>query len=155
MTRFKVILLLVIVSVIYFFYNRIETQPIGYSAMIIGVNEYDLEIYAVEENIPNTDIYSYQLEREFEDIEDVIDYLKEHSTDKSSDFRLRKYDLGNFRDDSGHVDWDLVSDAIVIEYRYWNKIYSIEYRASFRESNKNKVSISDDGYVLDYRSAGK
>lgn len=53
------------------------------------------------------------------------------------------------------MDWVALENSMKVSYRFWNKVYMIEYKASFPGSNVNVLVISADGYVLDLRSSGK
>lgn len=136
-------------------HRYVESHQLGYKADIIYDDEYDLEPYLIDNDIPNTSIYSYRVDIDFESTEDVLVYLMENEGNGSSDFGKKKYDFGTYRDSTGKVDWTALENSIEVSYRFWNKVYMIEYKASFPESNTNELVLSADGYVLDLRSSGK
>gem|GEM_PF-7113541 len=136
-------------------HRYIESHQLGHEADIIYEDEFDLEPHRIDTDIPNTSIYSYRVDIDFESTKDVVTYLKLNEGNGPSDFGEKKYDLGTYRDSSCKVDWIAVENSIEVSYRFWNKIYVIEYEASFPESNTNELVISVDGYILDLRSSGK
>ncbi|MDK2867287.1 MAG: hypothetical protein PWP51_521 [Clostridiales bacterium] len=148
------LMLVIVLAVAVPLYRHIETHPLGYTAPLAGNDAFDLEAYIVSENMPNTSIYSYRVDQKFHSIDDIIVYLRAYEDTDGRHFNKRLYDLGSYKDQDGDVDWEAVKEAVTVTHRYWNRVYTITYRASFPESNQCHIDITADGYILDYRSAG-
>lgn len=65
-----------------------------------------------------------------------------------------KYELGSFMNSNGDIDWQKVSDSVIIKRIGWKKVYMLVYKTLDPECNGYKIEVTNDGYVLDYRSAG-
>ncbi len=155
MKKNKIILLIIILTVFILTSVYIEIYPFGYPAKEIQEGVLRLGDYAVKEDIPNTSIYSYRVKDKFKDKSDVINFLNKYKEIENSDMYSLGFDLGSFKDNDGNVVWEDVYSSIKVENKLWKKIYKLDYKTSHEECNGNSISITKDGYILDYRSSGK
>ena len=155
MKKKRVVLLVIILAVLIFTAIRIEIYPFGYQAKEIQEGILKLDNYTVNEDIPNTSIYSYRVKDKFNDKTDVINFLKKYESVDDSGMYSLAFDLGSFKDTDGNVIWEDVYSSIKVEYKLWKKIYKLNYKTSNVQCNGNNISITKDGYILDYRSSGK
>lgn len=155
MKKKRVVLLAIILAVLIFTAIRIEIYPFGYKAKEIQEGTLRLDNYTVNEDIPNTSIYSYRVKDKFNDKTDVINFFKKYEAVDDSGMYSLAFDLGSFKDTDGNVIWEDVYSSIKVEYKLWKKIYKLNYKTSNVQCNGNNISITKDGYILDYRSSGK
>lgn len=155
MKTLKRLLLVIVIAMLAFTITYIELFPFGYEAKEILVNTSRLDNYSVSEDIPNTTIYSYKVKDKFNNKTEVINFLKRYEASEDSDMYSLAFDLGSFKDKEGNVIWEDVYNSITVKYKLWKKIYTLDYKTSNIECNGNILSITKNGYVLDYRSAGK
>jgi len=132
----------------------VKLFPFGYKAEKIKDYTARLEEYNIDKDIPNTSIYSYRVDEKINSKEEFINFLKKYEGNENSDMYSLAFDLGSFKGKDKNVIWEDVYDAIEIDYIFYRKVYRLEYKTSYVECNGNKISITKDGYVLDYRSAG-
>lgn len=155
MKKTRVVLLVIVIAIAAFTTIYIEFFPFGYKAKEIQQDTLRLDNYNVNKDIPNTSIYSYRVKEKFNDKTDVIDFLKKYEATNDSGMYSLAFDLGNFKDTNGDVIWEDVYNSIKVEYKLWKKMYKLDYKTSNVECNGNSISITKDGYILDYRSSGK
>jgi len=96
--------------------------------------------------LPNTSIFTYKVNFEIHNKYEFIDFLKNNQ---------EEYELGSFMDSNKNVNWDNVQESIKVYRIVWKKAYSLEYITLDQECNKYKIDMTYDGYIKDYRSAGK
>ncbi|BCN30864.1 hypothetical protein [Anaeromicropila herbilytica] len=113
------------------FFIKIEFFPFG---------------YVKEEALPNTSIYYYKVDTKIKNKNDFINYLKANN---------KKYELGSFMNNKNKVNWKKVLKSTHIYFIGWKKVYSIHYRTLELQCNGYKLDMTSDGYIKDYRSAGK
>lgn len=155
MKRLRMIFLTILVIALISTTFYVELFPFGYKAKEILPNTTRLDDYNVNKDIPNTSIYSYKVKARFNGKVDFINFLKQHEANEDSDMYSLMFDLGSFKDNNGNTVWAEVYNSIDINYKVWKKIYSLDYKTSNIECNGNNLSITKNGYVMDYRSAGK
>lgn len=148
-----VIFLIIVVSVIL----RIQFFPFGFKAYELSSNTERLEKYIVSKNIPNTSIYSYKINVKIRNKDDFIHFLMKNTEKHKEGTYLdsTKYELGSFMDSNGDINWQKVSDSVSISRMGWKKVYSLSYKTLDPGCNGYKLEVTNDGYVRDYRSAGK
>lgn len=152
------IMLVLIVAVLVLGIIRVQKYPFGYPIKgEFTQTSYNMDTrgYYLDIDIPNTAIMCYKMDREFKNKEDIINYLKDFQYNEHSDFNCLAYDMGNYKDDNGIVNWDEVRENINEQHILWRKVYYIDYKESSPECNGNKLGITTDGYIYDYRSYGK
>lgn len=155
MKRLRILFIIIFVGIVISTTIYIELFPFGYRAKEILADATRLDVYNVNNDIPNTSIYSYKVKEKFNNKIDFIKFLKKHQAKEDSDMYSLEFDLGSFKDNNGNVMWEEVYNSLKVTYKLWKKIYSLEYKTSHVECNGNNLSITKNGYVLDYRSAGK
>ena len=156
-SRIKIVVFtaaLIIVSVITI---RIQFFPFGYGAERLLPDTTRLEQYRISHDIPNTSIYSYKVDVKISNKSEFVDFLKVNATTyKTGTYTdIPKYELGSFMDANGSVNWQNVLEAIEVRMLGWEKIYTLKYKTLYPGCNGYRLDMTNDGYIRDYRSAGK
>lgn len=126
----KLILRILPIFILIFIFIKIQFFPFGFKK---------------EERFPNTSIYYYKVDIKIKDKNEFIDYLKANT---------QEYELGSFMNNKSEVDWEEVLQSTHVYFIGWKKVYSIHYK-TLNECNGDKLYMTCDGYIKDYRSCGK
>lgn len=130
--------------------KRILLIPISIIFILIFIKIEFLPFFPLsafkELNLPNTTIYYYKVDSTIRNKDDFIDFLKENSD---------KYELGSYMNNEKKVNWDKVLKETHVYFKGWRRVYSIHYETLDPECNGYKLDITSNGYIRDYRSAGK
>lgn len=126
----KLILIIPSISILILIFIKIQFFPFGFKN---------------EEYLPNTSIYNYKVDIKIKDRNEFIDYLKANT---------QEYELGSFMNNKSEVDWEEVFQSTQEYFIGWKKVYSIHYKTLDPGCNGDKLYMTCDGYIKDYRSVG-
>lgn len=142
---FVIALVSITLIILCLFIIKVQLFPFGYRANAVLPDEKNLEKYLVS-SLPNTSIYSYKVDIKIENKDGFIEYLKSNPI---------RYEIDNFKDKNKNVRWQNVLNEVK-EYKIgWKTVYKLKYKTSNPDCNGYKIDMTSDGYILDYRSAGK